>query len=409
MQKRTYLHDYHQEHLRRVTQEELKLLQDDVEKRYLMARPKFGEKFTILTNVVTDRGIVCLECGAILETLNQHLGEVHKLTAKKYRQNWGYRKRSPLCSARFSQRMSKTKKYAGLEPPRETRFGESLGPSPQQGTKARQKEGLRLEAREKLRARMKGKGLSDRWIVTDWGIARFALQGKSPKQIASKVRMKPSTVASRLKKMFFPVFKAGPYRFRHGEVSATRRLRDTMEDFDLRPVELARLMDIPPPNLYRRLSYPDDFPLPLEWDRRLERVRKKLRRERPPRPASLKGGRPRELLPSEEKQIRRQYRKLVSDLLQLRKWLENFDEDVGAKARRQHVWNWLCQHRRLGKIHVLLFWPPFFDWLEKTFKRAYLQGKSTAKLGKPLALVFLADSYHVSVATVRRAVWPKRY
>jgi AraC-like DNA-binding protein len=259
---------------------------------------------------------------------------------------------------------------------------------------------------ESFRAKMKGRGRPDRWRVPDEEIARLVLQEKSLGQIADQVGLVPGTVAIRLGRLDFPPFLAGPYRFQHGELIATRHLRDTCEDFGLKPLELARRMKVDIPDLYSRLKhYGEDLPLALKWAQKLERVRSRLRRERSPQPASSRGGRPRELLRSEESCIRRQYPKLMQDQLRLRRWLENFEGRIDRRTQKL-MWGWLCEQRRLGKIQVLLFWPEFFVWLERTLKRSYLQGGSIAKLGRPLTLDFLARSFHVSVRTIERVIWP---
>lgn len=397
-----YRGEYHERHYARITAAELKLLQDDPAKRFRMARPDRGQKITLLTTELTDKDIVCLECRVILGTLGQHL-RVHGLSPKEYRQRWGYNRKSALCSVRYSRKMSKTKKTSGLVPPPERRFVRGAPPS------HRGRKGTRLEGIESFRAKMKGRGRPDRWRVPDEEIARLALQEKSLQQIAGQVHLEPSTVRLRLRRIGFPPFQAGPYQFRHGELVAIRDLRDACEDFELKPLELARRMRIDTGDLYRRLKhYREDSPLTLMWAQKLEQVRKRLRRERSQQPASSRGGRPRSLLPSEEKRIPRKYHQLQHDLSRLlRRWREESSGKVSKQAL-ERVLGWLCAQRRAGRIGVLLFMSEFFSWMEKTFRVGYYLEEQALISSKRLALQFLAASYGVSPDTISRIVWPRR-
>ncbi len=395
----TQCRDSHQRRLRQITPAELQLLQDNPQQRFRMARPARGQKITLLTTVLTDRDIVCLECGAILVTLGAHL-KAHGLGLKAYRQRWGYNRRTPLCSVKLSQRISARNKRTGSQPP-QAHLGTELG-APRGRTVG---EKMRLEYRIQQRERKLGRGLPSRWKATDGRIVQLVLQQRSRSEIAALVGLIPGSITFRLQRLGFPPLQAGPYRFRHGEVSANRHLWETCEDFGLSPSELVRRLGVNRASIYRRRRASDDVPLPLEWDRRLARLRKRLQRERSPQPASESGGRPRELLPSEEKCIRRQYPTLRQDQLRLRRWFENFEERISRRTQKLLL-VWLCEQRRLGKIQVLLFWPEFFLWLEKTFRQSYLQEKPIARLGKPLTLEFLARSFHVSVRTIERVIWP---
>jgi len=397
----TQYRDSRQRHQRRITPAELRLLQEDPTRRFRMARPARGQKITPLTTVLTDLDIVCLQCGAILVALGAHL-KAHGLGTRAYRQRWGYNRRTPLCSVKLSQRKSVRRKKAGLQPPQTTRLGTELG-APRGRTVG---EKMRLEYRVQQAERKRGRGLPSRWKATDGRIVQLVLQQRSLSEIAAQVGMTRHALAARLRRLGFPRFGAGPYQLRHGEVLATRQLRDACEDFDLKPPELARQMGLPLSKLRLRLKHGRvDAPLALAWARKLQRVQRRLRRERVPRPASSRGGRPRELLPSEEKCIRRQYRKLLQDQVRLRQWFENFEGRISRRTQKLLL-VWLCEQRRLGKIQVLLFWPEFFLWLERTFHQSYLQGNPIARLGKPLTLDFLARSFHVSVRTIERVLWP---
>jgi predicted transcriptional regulator len=71
-----------------------------------------------LKGIVTDKYVICLECGKKMKTLKTHLRKVHNLTPKEYLQRFGLDpKKYPLVCKEFSaqrQKLAKEKSSAAL-------------------------------------------------------------------------------------------------------------------------------------------------------------------------------------------------------------------------------------------------------------------------------------------------------
>ncbi len=75
-----------------------------------------GKKLPIpLKDIVTQKHVVCLECGKKMRTLKAHLRKSHKLTPKEYCQTYGLDpKKYPLVCKEYSSQRSKMAKKRGF-------------------------------------------------------------------------------------------------------------------------------------------------------------------------------------------------------------------------------------------------------------------------------------------------------
>jgi hypothetical protein len=147
-------------------------------------------------------------------------------------------------------------------------------------------------------------------------------------------------------------------------------------------------------------------PLSAKMGDRVLSLWKALKDKRQTQSASPKGGRPRNLLPSEESALPRRYQSLRKDLKSLLAWLR--DEDGHVTMRR--VREWICEQAQQGRMRTLLIWPEFFKWAGKGFDPQQGTGMDHATFLRgdwrpnELALEFLAQDYGLAPSTVKRLI-----
>ncbi len=68
-----------------------------------------------LKDIVTEKHVVCLECGKKMRTLNAHIRKAHKLQPKEYFQKYSLDpKKYPLVCKEYSKQRSKMAKQRGF-------------------------------------------------------------------------------------------------------------------------------------------------------------------------------------------------------------------------------------------------------------------------------------------------------
>ena len=112
------------------------------------------------------------------------------------------------------------------------------------------------------------------------------------------------------------------------------------------------------------------------------------------------GGRPKKLLPSEEKGLPRKYQALKSDLDLLLKWAERRNERITLEM----VGPWMCEQARAGKLPVILFWPSLHAKLpaicERVRNRTHGGGLGSAERAKEL----ICKEYGISRPQLVKAI-----
>jgi hypothetical protein len=117
--------------------------------------------------------------------------------------------------------------------------------------------------------------------------------------------------------------------------------------------------------------------------------------------SSAVGGRPKRLLPSEEKELPQKYQALKADLQLLFSWAEKQD----TKITIDMVGAWMCEQSRLRKLRVLLFWPNLHSKLPVIcdgVRHRIRGGLAAAERTKDL----LCGEYLVSPAALDRILRP---
>jgi ROS/MUCR transcriptional regulator protein len=377
---------------RRVTPEELKLLQKDLRQ----ARPK--KETTFLSTRVSRDDIVCLECAAILQTLTRHLGPIHGITATEYKRKWGYNNRTPLTSHSLSSAASNQIKRRGLS----VQFKASRRPFTQPPAHPPK---MPLEYKLDCRDKAKGKQRPELWkksldgkIASDIQIAKLHLQGFTRTEIAAQVGLKfGESVSARLQRMGYPNGHACLYL--HGDRVTGLTVLNCCEDLQISRERMAEKMRVSTRWIYQRTSPTRrDSPLPPQLARAFISGKESLRGEYGHQVTTPKGGRPPAVLPSERKALSSQYQELRTDLWKLRGWLR---EQYG-RLLLSDIWAWMCQQSRQRNLKTLFRWPQFFDWLSDSSSF----GSFSDGTWRPneLAIGFLSDDYHVAFDTLRRIV-----
>jgi len=336
---------------------------------------------------------VCRNCGEILQDVGPHLRPAHKLTVAEYKEKWGFlRSRNATRSESTQEKQSAAMKRIRHQPPKWTR---SLLPAAQAASLRTNRRGTaRLE--ERLKAR--GKRLAARpqhWkrlregdVVTDARIAQMRLASKSVPEIGVAVGLSLAATFNRLRRMGFP---PRARVFLHGEPVGWRQFHALCSDFGLAEGEAAR-------RLRMTVGWLGREPKPKRKGESLSpalakkvvRLRAELLADYRHKPATRdRGGRPKQLAPTERAELPAKYDALRADLKAFRRWLlEN------PTAPRGAAWTWLCERFRAGAMRTLQFWPQFFAWLQKdyrldTFRRA-------AWVPRDVAIQFLAGDYGAS-------------
>lgn len=403
--------------IRCVTPKEIEILRADPRK----ARP--SQETTILTTKIGPDNIVCLECREIHETLIPHLNPEHNgMTAEEYKKKeHRYNQTTPRTSVNLSKKQSAKRKRIKHKPPIETQFGQRKAPPPELALKARRPGFARLEARLNRREKRMGKALPARWkrvggrVIEDSRVAFLALGGLGPQGISRCTGLSLTAASFRYRRLGFSPKVVARYVF--GEPVTTQHFFDLCEDYaQIKQVSAEKARR----EVVKRLGISESWashrltrlkisqPLSVNLAERFLGLQKSLKREYIRRSPGPKGGRPRSVLPSEEKRIPIKYHQLGDDISRLlRRWREESSGKVSKQALK-HVLGWLCAERRAGRIRVLLFMPEFFKWMEKTFRVGYYLDEQALTSSKRLALQFLAASYGVSPDTISRIVWPRR-
>ena len=143
---------------------------------------------------------------------------------------------------------------------------------------------------------------------------------------------------------------------------------------------------------------------PLSWDLALGLLSSiaTLRQEYQKLSSTAKGGRPKTLLPSEEKDLPRKYEALKSDLHLMLSWAERQDETITMNR----LGEWMCKQSRLGKLRLLLFWHSLHSRLPAIGSdvRNRLRGRlGVAERAKEL----LCEEYVISPTAVDRTIASK--
>jgi hypothetical protein len=111
----------------------------------------------------------------------------------------------------------------------------------------------------------------------------------------------------------------------------------------------------------RRLNHP----LSLSLADRLLASEASLRQEARHIGSTAKGGRPKALLPSEQRELPKKYQALAQDLHLILHWAERQDEIVTL----DRIGEWMCHQSRLGTLRLLLFWPTLHERLPEMCER----------------------------------------
>ena len=380
---------------RKITPEELELCRKDPR----LASPK--QHTILITTVLGPKDIVCLECGAIRESLIRHLGPIHALTARRYKRSHGYNPRTPLTSHNLHERRSRLCKRRGLSAKLKA-HRRPFGPfrKPPHSDKMPLEYCLDLSEKRKGRARPElWKKSADGKVATDVEIAQLHLQGFTRTDIAKRVGLKyGESVTARLQRMGYPNGRACLYE--HGERVTGRNMLDCCQDLRIPREKLAEKMRVRTQLVYQRTAPSRrGRPLPVPMARTFLSAKESLRDEYGHQVTTQKGGRPPVLLPSEKKALPVKYGELRSDLRKLRRHLR----EQKGKLNMMEVWAWLCQQSHPGLLRTLVFWPQFFDWLKKGLDaESFLVG---CWVPNELAIQFLAGAYKAAFDTVKSAVF----
>ena len=345
--------------------------------------------------------IVCLECGAILETLVVHLGSEHGMTTAKYKEKWGYNRKTALICANLRPTFSRMARSFRVG--RVFKSGRQVVEKLHEMLPAARQIKKRLEYRLDRRDKLKGKARPELWkrsakgqVATDLEIARLHLQGCTRTKIARAVGLRfGETVGARLKRMGFPSARASIYH--QGVVITGRSLLDLCRDTDWSRRDFAQRLQVTVHWVNNRMSPSRvERSLPVEMARVFLAVRRGYLEDYRKQGATTRGGRPRVLLASDRESLPTKYRLLRQELKQLRRWLI----EGASRPNIEQAWEWLCEQSRQGKVRTLLFWPQLLLWLRTSYSEdAFLGGDWVPN---ELTLQFLADEYDVSEDTVRR-------
>ena len=116
--------------------------------------------------------------------------------------------------------------------------------------------------------------------------------------------------------------------------------------------------------------------------------------------ATAKGGRPKALLPSEEKELPGKYQALKADLDLMLRWAELEKATVTLKK----LGEWMCEQARFRKLQVLLFWPSLHSRLPEICEQARNRvrgGIASPERTKEL----LSGEYQISHAQLDRVIF----
>jgi len=141
---------------------------------------------------------------------------------------------------------------------------------------------------------------------------------------------------------------------------------------------------------------------PLSWDLAgsLLSSMASLRSEYRQVGSTAKGGRPRALLPEEEKGLSYRYCTLKADLELMLTWGERQHETVTMDA----VGKWMCEQSRLGRLRCLLFWPNLHEQLPgmcEAVRNRIRGGIGSAERAKEL----LSSECEISPTQLDRAIF----
>jgi hypothetical protein len=356
--------------------------------------------------------IVCRLCGLKGKRLATHL-LVHRQEmaewpgnslSEKYKRHFGYSKNAPLSSKyllkKCSERMKKRNQRAkfGRQPPLGNRF---------QKKRTNKKPG---ETLAHVQARL------------DWG----ASNGQNSLTISEAAKLLGVSVVWIYKHTYkrskcpIPHSYSRPGRdsttgrvlgpsalvFERGKIlewalSRPRTGQDRLGTYHVKE-ELARRLNISVRRLHGLLQGTLRHPLPRHLAEKLLTSTISLRSECQGLGSTAKGGRPKTLLPSEEKELPGKYQSLKSDLGLMLSWA---DEEVGVITLAT-LGEWMCQQSRLGNLQVLLFWPSLHTQLPaicEDSRNRFRGGLAAAERAKEL----LCKEYAISPRALDRAIASK--
>jgi Helix-turn-helix domain len=136
-----------------------------------------------------------------------------------------------------------------------------------------------------------------------------------------------------------------------------------------------------------------NHPLSIHMADRLLASEAALRREFGRIGSSAKGGRPKALLPSEQKELPEKYHALMQDLELLLHWAALQTEPITANE----IGNWMCDMTRRGQLRMLLFWPSVHDQLLKMCERARDRQHGGSLGSAERAKEILCQEYQISM------------
>ena len=371
---------------------------DSYHKRY-EAKRKFVDHYELegLRKDPRSRKNICRECGEILpRDAGPHVAHRHPdVPMAMYKAKWGFcRSRNATRSDETNARQSAAMKRIRHQPPKWTR---KLLPRAQEASlRTNQPGSARLEERlnargRKLEARPKYWKRTDGDIVTDAKIAQLRLRGLTCDEIAASVGMTLTPVFFRLKRMGFP---RRARIFLHGDAVRVHHLRVLCTDCGRTKAQIAEQLGITldwTNDLFHRAS---ERPLSHDLGAKFLKLHREFICQIRVRPASVLGGRPRQLPESERAELPAKYNSLLADLQAVRRWVRAQEGRLSLAG----FWDWACRESRAQRFQVLHLWPAFFEWVTKGYDSSgFLSGDWRPN---ELTKEFLADDYDVSVDVV---------
>lgn len=352
------------------------------------------EELDVLRGDPRLRKDVCRNCGEIYRDVGPHLAHctVAKMAVFDYKEKWGFlRSRNATRSPETQARQSAAMKRARHQPPAWTHRSLPEASSASLRTNrpgsARLEERLaarsrRLPARPQLWKRTSGGGL-----ITDAKIAQLRLRGQSVDEIAVATGMSSTGAFQRLRRMGFP--RRARF-FLHGEPITGATFATLVSDFGLDVEDAARRVGLTLDWAKRLMRGKGRHWVKPEIARSILKARKQLLNEfRSKASAGSKGGRPKQLTPSEERKLPERYEALRLDLRALREFIRSEEKRPSLTV----IWDWLCSGFRSARLRALQLSPGFFDWVSRDYEmRAFQSGDWRPR---DLAISFVAADFDV--------------
>lgn len=372
---------------------------------------------TLAWTVRGPQWIACIEdgCGALCESLGPHLRQCHGLTARAYKSKTGlngglprYSRNASLASIDLRARLSKTRTRL--------RLGRRLHasgkvPPVRKLIAARKKRVFSQQYRIEQSRRKAGMPHPGQWgrrsdqtrgiRVDDWQIAKLVVQGFRDRDIAERLSLSAGAISRRRRRMGFPT---GLHRvYWHGRPVTGQDLLVASRELQRPLTRMADDMGFSCLRIQRLVSLKRcDNPLPADVGKIFIEERSKWREAFRHQAASLCGGRPLKLLPSERRQIAYEYQELLTELRVL---LGRLHDQIARSVPMDFATVRNSTYIRAGskQLHLLSRWTEFFDWIGKEKERS---AKLLRADCKPFVITreFLADAYSVSVELIRKVL-----